>query len=45
MSLSNFPNFDQNLTYMNLVTEEIARNKYHMNEDIKFQSKILVNQI
>lgn len=30
---------------MSLVMEEIARNKYHMNKDVKIQSKILVNQI
>ena len=39
MPLPNFPDFEQNLRNVRLQMSGIARDKYHMNEDAKIQSK------
>ena len=39
MPSPNFPDFEQNLTNVRLEMSGIARDKYHMNEDAKIQSK------
>ena len=39
--LPNFPDFEQNLTNVRLEMSGISRDKYHMNEDAKIQSKYL----